>query len=81
MNIDGQTLQILAWGGPEGCKEAATAAYRSDPEGGPDAEKIERAPKASNDQATKSIRWMPWRRKAMKDVVSCDKLREAANRR
>ena len=24
--------------------------------------------------------WMPWRKKAMKDVVSCDKLREAANR-
>ncbi len=24
--------------------------------------------------------WMPWLKKAMKDVVSCDKLREAANR-
>ena len=24
--------------------------------------------------------WMPWRKQAMKDVVSCDKLREAANR-
>ena len=22
---------------------------------------------------------MPWRKKAMKDVISCDKLREAAN--
>jgi hypothetical protein len=86
LNIDGQTLQILAWGGPEGCKEAARealidAAYRSDPEGRLDAKKIERAPKASNDQATKGTRWMPWRRKAMKDVVSCEKLREAANRR
>ena len=27
------------------------------------------------DQATKGRWWMPWRRKAMKDVVSCDKLR------
>jgi hypothetical protein len=26
-------------------------------------------------QATKSIRGMPWCRKAMKDVASCDKLR------
>ena len=24
--------------------------------------------------------WMPWLKKAMKDVVSCDKLRGAANR-
>jgi hypothetical protein len=24
--------------------------------------------------------WMPWRKQAMKDVTSCDKLREAANR-
>ena len=31
-------------------------------------------------QATKGVRWMPWRREAMKDVVSCDKLRGAANR-
>ena len=31
-------------------------------------------------QATKGIRWMPWRRKARKDVVSCDKPRRAANR-
>ena len=23
--------------------------------------------------------WMPWRKEAMKDVVSCDKLREGAN--
>ena len=23
----------------------------------------------------KSIRWMPWRQEAMKDVVRCDKLR------
>ena len=28
----------------------------------------------------KGIRWMPWRREAMKDVVRCDKLRGAANR-
>jgi hypothetical protein len=26
-------------------------------------------------KATKGIRWMPWHRQAMKDVVSCDKLR------
>ena len=31
-------------------------------------------------QATKGTRWMPWRQEAMKDVVSCDKLRGAANR-
>ena len=30
------------------------------------------------DQATKGRRWMPWRRMAMKDVVSCDKPRRAA---
>ena len=29
-------------------------------------------------QATKGVRWMPWQREAMKDVVSCDKLRGAA---
>ncbi len=29
-------------------------------------------------QATKGVRWMPWCRKAMKDVVSCDKLWGAA---
>jgi len=27
----------------------------------------------------KGIRWMPWHREAMKDVVSCDKLRGGAN--
>jgi len=27
----------------------------------------------------KGIRWMPWRREAMKDVVRCDKPRGAAN--
>jgi len=26
-------------------------------------------------------RWMPWRKEAMKGVVSCDKLGEAASRR
>ena len=31
-------------------------------------------------QATKGIRWMPWRRKARKDVVSCEKPQGAANR-
>ena len=30
-------------------------------------------------QATKSVWWMPWRQKAMKDVISCDKLRRGAN--
>ncbi len=29
-------------------------------------------------QATKGARWMPWQIQAMKDVASCDKLREAA---
>jgi len=29
-------------------------------------------------QATKGVRWMPRQRKAMKDVVSCDKPRGAA---
>jgi hypothetical protein len=32
-------------------------------------------------QATKGARWMPWQKQAMKDVASCDKLREAAHRR
>ena len=31
------------------------------------------------DQAIKSIWWMPWHEKAMKDVVSCDKPRIGAN--
>ena len=31
-------------------------------------------------QATKGVRWMPRQREAMKDVVSCEKLRGAANR-
>jgi hypothetical protein len=29
-------------------------------------------------QAIKGVRWMPRQREAMKDVVSCDKLRGAA---
>ena len=33
----------------------------------------------SRRQVDKSIGWMPWRRKAMKDVVSCEKLRGGAN--
>ena len=32
-------------------------------------------------QATKGKRWMPRRGEAMKDVVSCEKLRQAANKR
>jgi hypothetical protein len=31
-------------------------------------------------QATKGVRWMPWRREAMKDVAGCDKPRGAASR-
>ena len=31
-------------------------------------------------QATKGTWRMPWRQAAMKDVVSCDKLRGAANK-
>ena len=32
-------------------------------------------------QATKGRRWMPWRKEAMKDVASCEKPREAVNKR
>ena len=32
-------------------------------------------------QATKSVGWMPWHQKPMKDVISCDKLRVGANSR
>ena len=32
-------------------------------------------------QASKGIRWMPWHQEAMKDVVSCEKPRGAANKR
>ena len=31
-------------------------------------------------QATKGVWWMPWHREATKDVVACDKLREAGKR-
>ena len=31
-------------------------------------------------QATKGVWWMPWHREATKDVVTCDKLREAGKR-
>jgi hypothetical protein len=31
-------------------------------------------------QATKGVRWMPWRQQAMKDVASCDKPRGAASK-
>ena len=30
-------------------------------------------------QATKGVWWMSWHREATKDVVACDKLREAGN--
>ena len=30
-------------------------------------------------KAIKSVWWMPWLSEAMKDVVSCDKLRGGAN--
>ena len=29
-------------------------------------------------QARKGVRWMPWRKKPMKDAVSCDNLRGGA---
>ena len=32
-------------------------------------------------QAKKSARGMPWHQEPMKDVISCDKLRGAANKR
>src|SRR5919109_2550887 len=38
------------------------------------------SPRIVRGQATKSERWMPWRREAMKDVASCDKPRGAASR-
>ena len=31
-------------------------------------------------QATKGVWWMSWHREATKDVVACDKLREAGKR-
>ena len=31
-------------------------------------------------QAYKGAQWMPWHQQATKDVVSCDKLRGAANK-
>ena len=33
-----------------------------------------------NGQATKGIRWMPWRKTAMKGVASCDKPRGVVKR-
>ena len=33
----------------------------------------------SKDQANKSARGMPWHQEPMKDVISCEKLRGAAN--
>ena len=33
------------------------------------------------DQANKSARGMPWHQEPMKDVISCEKLRGAANKR
>ncbi len=35
---------------------------------------------SQKDQAKKSARGMPWHQEPMKDVISCDKLRGAANR-
>ena len=32
-----------------------------------------------NKKVNKSVWWMPWLSEAMKDVVSCDKLRVGAN--
>ena len=32
-------------------------------------------------QVVQGVQWMPWHMKSMKDVVSCDKLREGANNR
>ena len=32
------------------------------------------------DQANKSARGMPWHQEPMKDVISCEKLRGAANK-
>ena len=32
-------------------------------------------------KANKGVWWMPWLYEAMKDVVSCDKLRGAAHKR
>jgi hypothetical protein len=40
--------------------------------------KMQRSLRLFYGQATKGAWWMPWHREAMKDVVSCDKLRLAA---
>ena len=40
-----------------------------------------KASRQAGGQAIKGTRWMPWRQEAMKDVVSCDKLRGAASGR
>ena len=37
-------------------------------------------PVTKQDQAKKSIWWMPWHQEPKKDVISCEKLRRAANR-
>jgi hypothetical protein len=34
-----------------------------------------------SDERDKSVRWMPWRQEAMKDVARCDKLRGDASDR
>ena len=36
-------------------------------------------PELRRGQANKSARGMPWHQEPMKDVISCDKLRGAAN--
>ena len=42
---------------------------------------MERADADSDEgQANKSARGMPWHQEPMKDVISCDKLRGAANK-
>ena len=42
---------------------------------------MSRHPHFDEGQANKSARGMPWHQEPMKDVISCDKLRGAANER
>ena len=36
--------------------------------------------KVTKSQATKGVRWMPWRQESKKDAISCEKTWGAASR-
>ena len=79
-----------AWSGPAGVREAElrrslTTEYLSESK----ADRVLRMRRDARShpggsqrrdfgQDRKGIRWMPWRQEAMKDVASCEMLREAA---